>query len=310
MPPKPKFLSLKELLKVVNELLDIDVLSVKVTGGEPLLHPQIDKILKILIDNFNVTLNTNGTILNKLEKLFLYPPYSVQISIDGPKDIHERIRGKGTYEKSLQFIKKLKQSDISKVYIGFTANSINYKYVIQVIEQFYTLVDGIHILMTHPIGRASRNRDLMLSKQSYEIFAQKLIEAKRKYKDFVSFDPFIIYPYILKTNKYNLIKELNLNIVKPNCGAGTRVIHIDVHGNVFPCGFFRISLGNIFNQTLRYILNYNSLIKKLIIFNTKIVPYKCLNCPLRPHCNGGCRALAYYYHRDVLREDPRCIIYG
>lgn len=79
--------------------------SIILCGGEVFLLPDFPQLVNTLIDkDIFVTIITNGTIdrLNEIKK-----PDSCQIlvSLDGPKDIHDRNRGSGNFDKSLKYIK-------------------------------------------------------------------------------------------------------------------------------------------------------------------------------------------------------------
>ena len=77
-----------------------------ITGGEPLTHSKIWKILKIA-SKYPVRriLLSNGILISKdvAKKLSNYI-HEVQISLDGMKKGHERIRGKDTFEKTVEGI--------------------------------------------------------------------------------------------------------------------------------------------------------------------------------------------------------------
>ena len=81
-------------------------LRVLITGGEPLLHRQFEKINESLPDFFmRKVLFTNGSLLsnNVLERLNVN---EIQISIDGLEHAHDALRGKGTYALALDAVKR------------------------------------------------------------------------------------------------------------------------------------------------------------------------------------------------------------
>jgi MoaA/NifB/PqqE/SkfB family radical SAM enzyme len=101
------------------------------TGGEPLLHPQIDKILKSTKRKRHfVILFTNGILLKKkAEKIYPYVDKFL-ISLDGPTpEINDLLRGPGSFKKTLLGIKKLSSFTSKKIEICFTINPQNILYL-------------------------------------------------------------------------------------------------------------------------------------------------------------------------------------
>jgi len=82
-------------------------------GGEPFLHPQIIKIIEYLnYKKLPLTINTNGTFLDKYAKRLVNKnyKYNIIVSVDGPNSVHDRIRGaKGTFKKISQGIEKIQE---------------------------------------------------------------------------------------------------------------------------------------------------------------------------------------------------------
>lgn len=76
-----------------------------ITGGEPLLYSHIFQVLDDAIElgYETILLNTNGLLLTGsiCRKLADYPGLSVTISLEGTEALHERFRGKGSYQKVL-----------------------------------------------------------------------------------------------------------------------------------------------------------------------------------------------------------------
>ncbi len=82
-----------------------------ITGGEPLMFPGIGALLKRMQHHkLHVAMVTNGTLLErKAEELMESPPASLQVSIDGPKDVHDKMRMvDGTFDKAFRGLKKLR----------------------------------------------------------------------------------------------------------------------------------------------------------------------------------------------------------
>jgi len=100
--------------RVIEEFYNMGGIKVMITGGEPLLHPEVKEILRITA-NYGIRLEllTNGTVINeKNAELIRKYVDEVQISIDGVKG-HDKLRGEWSLEKTLNGIKFLEGVDLS-----------------------------------------------------------------------------------------------------------------------------------------------------------------------------------------------------
>lgn len=98
--------------RILSEFEEIQGLRLLLSGGEPLLHPQFWKVNGTLRDyEFRSVLLSNGSLITKdvAKKLRVH---EVQISLDGMKDGHESLRGRGTYQKALAAIDYLQEAGI------------------------------------------------------------------------------------------------------------------------------------------------------------------------------------------------------
>jgi len=80
------------------------------TGGEPLLHREIVKVLEhIKSAGLYVTINTNGVLLEKFaEAIVDLGVDHIIVSIDGNRETHDRIRGvPGTYDRAIEGIRRI-----------------------------------------------------------------------------------------------------------------------------------------------------------------------------------------------------------
>ncbi|MCK9419697.1 MAG: radical SAM protein [Nitrospirae bacterium] len=95
-------LSGDQVVKVLREFEEMQGLRVMITGGEPLVHSKFHEINEMLPDFFiRKVLFTNGVLLKK-ETLKTLKVDEIQVSIDGLEPAHERLRGSGTFKRSLE----------------------------------------------------------------------------------------------------------------------------------------------------------------------------------------------------------------
>jgi MoaA/NifB/PqqE/SkfB family radical SAM enzyme len=89
--------------KLIDELAENKVYVVHLRGGEPFMHPDILELLEYIYDKGLITvLDTNGTCMEKyLEDIVRFGRRMLlSISVDGPEEIHDFVRGvKGAFQK-------------------------------------------------------------------------------------------------------------------------------------------------------------------------------------------------------------------
>jgi MoaA/NifB/PqqE/SkfB family radical SAM enzyme len=124
---KKKELKLEEIEKIFSQFPKIFWLTI--TGGEPFLREDLVEIIKIAYEKSKVnvlTLTTNGSLPNIIERKIKEIisrcknlTIIVNVSIDGDKELHDRIRGvKGSFDKAVETIEKLKKIKNRRLIVG------------------------------------------------------------------------------------------------------------------------------------------------------------------------------------------------
>lgn len=101
-----------DMRKLIAELGTMGVLEIRLTGGEPTNHPEFFNLVKWIDDaGINISLNTHGAYsLRKLARLIESPVGDFHISVDGPAEIHESIRGPKTFKRTVKSIRELRKA--------------------------------------------------------------------------------------------------------------------------------------------------------------------------------------------------------
>lgn len=104
----------KEIKQILQQEVMKNITAVALTGGEILLRPDILEIIDIIYDTTGIKphFGTNGLLPFKLDQLIAAKKdkiAGVMISVDGVGEIHESIRGKGTFDITMRSIKLLKE---------------------------------------------------------------------------------------------------------------------------------------------------------------------------------------------------------
>ena len=114
-----------DLIAVINTFADIGGKGIRVTGGEPLLHPDFSRVIRHISSlGLDVHIQTNATIHCPvlIEVLNQATNIDVQISLDGATEkTHDALRGLGTFAHTLSCLKTIKHAGHSdRISLFFT----------------------------------------------------------------------------------------------------------------------------------------------------------------------------------------------
>lgn len=267
---------------------------ISIIGGEPLLHPDIERIIEYLgnrSDIFTISILTNGLLINKktIELIRLYKCH-VQVSIDGVDSTqHDYIRGAGNYQKLISKINMLVEAGIfPSVHYVLSRNTTPLN------KQFFDdLIDvGIKQLTFSrlvPFGSATK-QDMLSATETKEV-----------------------YEHIYNTIDYCAERGLHIVNTRPlwsifgfegKCPVAIQTITILENGDIVPCRRLPIVIGNIMTDNF-FDVWYTSPILNDLRDRQRI--NKCGTCNMRDNC-GGARCVAYGYYGDYMKEDPQCWI--
>lgn len=139
-----KELSFDEIIKIIDECISLGVRIFYIFGGEPFIRKDFLDVISYISKEkklFSETV-TNGTLITKevAERIIESKMNKIWISIDGPENIHNVLRGvEGTFQRALTGLnnlieeKKKKNSDIL-VDLAVTVSKPNYKYLPKIVD--------------------------------------------------------------------------------------------------------------------------------------------------------------------------------
>ncbi|PKP56844.1 hypothetical protein CVT91_12080 [Candidatus Atribacteria bacterium HGW-Atribacteria-1] len=294
-------LNTDEALRLVDEIADMNVFSLSLSGGEPTLRRDLEIIIKRATDlGIGVSTGSNGISVDR-ERLLKLKDNGLKIfvvSIHGVNaKTHDFIRGiQGSFEKAINTIKIANEIGLSTG-ISTTLMKYNYKELPAILELALELKVSFHSTSLFvATGRGNLQQDL--SPKEYQDFF-KFWKLKRDE----------LYGRItLETHHETLYFLLDPSFLKDNIGhmgclAGYSIMRITPDGYVTPCNLLPIVAGNVRKQKLKDIWKNAKIFQDLR--NRKLLKGKCGLCEYKYIC-GGCRSTAYAYYKDILAEDPRC----
>lgn len=214
-------LELDEWKRIFDEFLSLGARTFGNVGKEPLLNwVKTKNILnylkqkKIGIPNLRFGFVTNGILLDeeKIIELNEIMPDYVDISMDGNKEVHDFIRGKGTYDPlmaNLQTLSKYSLKD--KIFISFTLNRLNASCFGDMIKNVYAL--GIKNICLSIYVTLNKNDELYISDSDIVDSITKLLDEKiinfSDYKDLT-----IYIKNDFSTTRSLMEKMVDLNIIR------------------------------------------------------------------------------------------------
>ncbi|OCC16131.1 SAM-dependent methyltransferase [Dissulfuribacter thermophilus] len=137
--------------KAIKKAIDHGLNVVCFTGGEPFLYPHFDSILRYCMDipNLKIAVLTNGLLCQDLLKDFSFlkkDRIHFQVSLEGPKDIHDSIRGKGSFDRAKAGIESLIERGFS-VTCAMSVNKITIHHIKETLHILKDLgITGCHLL--------------------------------------------------------------------------------------------------------------------------------------------------------------------
>lgn len=299
---------MEEMLKAWSDAYGIDFsTSFNVTGGEPFLHRDIFEILEELRRrHFDVYLLSNGTLINKEKARLLswLGVKGVQVSIEGPEEIHESIRGKGSFASSLRGVGHLVDAGVA-VSLNATLSGINTGHFMEMIDLSSSLgVQKLGFSRLVPSGRGAKLLNEMLPKEIVKGIYEKIFSCRTNGLEIVTGDPVASQ----LTSPHD--GSDSGSFPTGGCAAGVSGFTILADGTITPCRRLPIPVGNVRKDAIRQVWATSKVLEALR--NRSGYRGKCGACKRWANCRG-CRAIAYAYSRaqgegDFLADDPQCFI--
>ena len=273
-------------------------LEVDFFGGEPLMNLEVVKELvayareieKIHNKNFRFTLTTNGILIDDDVIDFCNKEMSnVVLSLDGRKEVHDRLRkdyqGRGSYDIIVpKFQEFVRRRGDKNYYIRGTFTHANTDFT----NDIFHMADlGFKELSMEPVVCAPDDKsaltkeDLPLLFEQYEILAKEMLKRQKEGNGFT------FYHYMLDlTHGPCIYKRIS------GCGSGTEYMAVTPSGELYPCHQFvgdkKYLLGNIYDGVT------NKEIQNEFKLCNAYARKECADCWAKLYCSGGCAANSYH----------------
>jgi MoaA/NifB/PqqE/SkfB family radical SAM enzyme len=232
--------SVKELSRQADEM---GLAHIVITGGEPLVFPDFDDIVKAIDpQKFYITSDSNGWFLDdeKAKHLKKIGVDKIQLSLDSlnAQEHDDFRRKKGSYERAVRAIDACKNAGLNIILSTvMTKQRVRSQEFIDYLEFAKSKDIGTFVTYAKPVGEWEGKYDMLVTKDDMEYM--RVLE--KKYNVFTHLTP-----------------SYGLNL---GCIAVKRMVSITKYGDIMPCPYIHVSLGNFFDEPLKDIIDRGLKIK-------------------------------------------------
>ena len=273
-------------------------LEVDFFGGEPLMNWDVVKQLvayarqreKECGKNFRFTLTTNGMLIDDDVIDFANREmHNVVLSLDGRKEVHDRLRrtagDKGSYDIIVPKFQKLVEARGGKGYYvrgTFTHNNVDFtEDILHMADLGFTELSMEPVVCAPGEPYALTEEDKPKLYEQYERLAVEMIRRRREGR------PITFYHYMIDLKGGPCVyKRIT------GCGSGTEYLAVTPWGELYPCHQFvgdpKYSMGDVWQGVTNTALR-----DEFKLCNAYARP-DCRDCWARLYCSGGCAANAYH----------------
>jgi MoaA/NifB/PqqE/SkfB family radical SAM enzyme len=238
-----RFFTINDVEELSRQADEMGLAHIVITGGEPLVFPDFDDIVKAIDpQKFYITSDTNGWFLDaeKAKHLKSIGVDKIQLSIDSLLATeHDDFRRKaGSHKRAVKAIDATLDAGLNIIIqTVVTKQRIKSKEFIDFVEFLNRKGVGVFVTYAKPVGSWEGNFDVLVDRDDMNYMR----ELEKKYNVFTHLTP-----------------AYGLNL---GCIAVKRMVSITKYGDVMPCPYIHVSLGNFFEETLKDIIERGMNIK-------------------------------------------------
>lgn len=294
--------------RLIEEFATIGGSAIRLTGGEPLLHPDwLELISAIGAAKLTVLLQSNGILFNTanigaLRELSL-SQLKIQISLDGAtRKSHDMVRGQGAFRQTLGGIQRLIDCGLGQsVSIFFTEMRHN----LHELPELFALAGelGIGVVSSGCLvsgGRAKSASHIVAPGAEQYVSLLKRYETDLQFRDL--YDNF---------GSVAALEWCPSRAVQGGCSFVENP-YLTTSGNLYPCLMCHSedhSVSGVFKKGLSVALvegvSLWADLQALSVKRTSQIT-ECQRCEFLKSCAGGCMGRAWEAYGDLFAPDDRC----
>jgi MoaA/NifB/PqqE/SkfB family radical SAM enzyme len=272
----------EKVLSLLDEARTLGATCFGPWGAEPFIREDLIDIMayaeSIGFQEINVV--SNGLLLNdrqRMDKLEKLRRLILTISIDGPRDVHDELRGKGAYKEAVEVLRELRRRGIT---CGVSSVIMR-----QTLDRLTEIVDlaaemGIWAISMQPYSRETAGVDKDHSVFEFRVGEEEMIMKK--------LENLVRYAKAKRVSIYtaNMMKWVPLYLtrrVRPippdGCFVPSKLLVVKTSGETFPCvmsanAVSARSMGNVYEKSLDRIW-HNATHRELTLMG---LHKKCVGC--------------------------------
>lgn len=306
-----------DLLKIVEQFKELLELwrqeaiglpvhgQVTVTGGEPFVRRDTMALLEALAaegEALRFAILTNGTLIDEgtARQLAELGPAFVQVSIDGARETHDGIRGRGSYDMAVSALRALVREGI-RTTISFTAHRGNYR----------EFADVAGLGCSLGVARVWADR-LVVQGRGAALAGQTLDpDQTREFFDIMLRARIDTACSVFAQTEIAMVRALQFLTAgeRPyRCPAGDSLITIMPNGDVYPCRRMPILAGNLMETPLAELYYRSDVFRALR--DLQRISDGCNGCRYAGVCRGGAKCISYAMTGAPFTADPGCWLAG
>jgi len=320
----PGELTTDEIFAVMDDLKRFRVPVLILSGGEPLLRPDIFEIAKCAKRmGFYVGLSSNGTLIDKnnIDKIAACDFKYVGVSLDGMQVTHDKFRRlEGAFEASLAGIRLCRDLGL-KVGVRFTLtqdNAHDLPALLRLIED--EDIDRFYFSHLNYAGRGNKHREddaqHRMTREAMDLLFSTCLDYLRRgvEKEFTTGNNDADGVYLLHwVRQYFPERAAHIHAKLAQWGgnsSGVNVANIDNLGNVHPdTMWWHHNLGNVRQRAFSAIWQDTSdPLMAGLKQRPRVVKGRCGECAYFDICGGNTRVRAQQVSGDPWQEDPGCYL--
>lgn len=294
-------------LKIFSAILDqakpLGLCGVKLSGGEPLLHPRIREVIE-QVRNHDLTLavETNGILCTRelAQAINMCRDASVSVSLDGADaKTHEWMRGvKGCFEAAIQGARNLAEEGINTQVIMSVVRR-NKDQLQDVVRLAETLgASSVKFNVVQPMARGDRMRSV-----GETLAIEELVELGRWVEENLSRSAGVHVSFGFPP----AFRTLNGMFGPHGDGCGQcgilNILGVLADGSYALCGVGQIVpelvFGHASRQSLAHVWNTSTVLQELREGLPSCLRGICGDCLMNSVCLGGCVAQNFYSAKDL-----------
>jgi len=301
-------LSTERAKELIAEIAELEPGWVIVEGGEPLLRDDLFELLGLMRQRqLEVHLITNGMLLSpQIITALKQLGVRVMISIDGATQAtYEAIRNGASFERVVQAARNCVKEGLLEA-INFTILRTNYTEIPGVFELAGSI--GVRRITFIGLKPCQEYTEELLTPQEYGEAIKLACQAAQKTGVEFFFDEPFFWATVRELELPARMPAVSTGILAPSTSACIfgEYLFIETNGDVKPCSFAPMTLGNVNEKPLGEIWcgvlssPFFSQIK-----DPKTRTGSCQNCRYLADCKG-CRSRTFVLTGDWFASDPVC----